>query len=60
MEVEVLYLHELLAETLEQPDVREHVVTATMRLAGVRPRVGSPASAWIEALPPLHVLPDRT
>jgi arginine deiminase len=50
--VEVLYLHELLAETLEQPEVREHVIAETMRLAGVRPRVGSPASAWIESLLP--------
>jgi arginine deiminase len=48
--VEVIYLHELLADVLEQHEVRERVVAETMRLAGVKPRVGSPASAWIEAI----------
>ena len=48
--VEVLYLHELLAETLEQPEVRDHVIAETMRVAGVRPRVGSPTAEWIESL----------
>jgi arginine deiminase len=48
--VEVLYLQDLLAEALEQPEVRANVVARTMRLAGIRPRVGSPATEWIESL----------
>ena len=50
--VEVLYLQDLLAETLEQPEVRASVVGKTMRLAGIRPRVGSPAAEWIGSLAP--------
>jgi arginine deiminase len=48
--VEVLYLQDLLAEALAQPEVRANVVAKTMRLAGIRPRVGSPATEWIESL----------
>ena len=48
--VEVLFLHELLAETLEQTDVRTDLVAKTMRLAGLHPRAGSPVTEWIESL----------
>jgi arginine deiminase len=50
--VEVLYLQELLAETLDQPEVRASVVGKTMRLAGIRLHAGSRAAEWIGSLAP--------
>ncbi|MBS1884968.1 MAG: arginine deiminase [Actinobacteria bacterium] len=46
-DVEVLYLHELLAETLAIPGAREEVLTATLAQAGLAERLGRSVRAWL-------------
>src|SRR5687767_12349701 len=48
--VEVLYLHELLAETLEQPEAREIVLQRTMFAADLGPRLASATRDWLCSL----------
>ncbi len=48
--VEVLYLETLLAETLEQPGVREQVIERTLRAVNLKPALGTAASEWLAGL----------
>ena len=48
--VEVLYLERLLAETLEDPAVREDVLQQTLRAVNLKPQLGPAARAWLEGL----------
>ena len=49
--VEVLYLHELLAETLTQADAREDVLGRTLAAADLGPRLGPAVGEWLSGLP---------
>ncbi len=49
--VEVLYLHELLAETLAIPAGREEVLAGTLDGACLGPRLGRAVSAWLGEVP---------
>jgi arginine deiminase len=48
--VEVLYLHELLTDVLQDGDVRAELVERTFELAMVRPRLSEPAKRWLETM----------
>ena len=48
--VEVLLLERLLAETLEDPAVREDVLGQTLRAANLKPTLGPAARAWLESM----------
>jgi len=48
--VEVLYLHELLAETLESQGARTEVLAGTMIGGGLGPRLGPAVRDWLEGL----------
>jgi arginine deiminase len=50
--VEVLYLERLLAETLEDPDVREDVLERTLRAANLKPTLSPAAREWLDSLTP--------
>ena len=50
--VEVLYLERLLAETLEDPAVRDDVLARTLRAASLNPELGPAARTWLEELTP--------
>ena len=49
--VEVLYLHELLAETLDDPAARLDVLGRTLEAADLGPRLGPAVEEWLAALP---------
>lgn len=49
--VEVLYLQELLAETVAMEAVRESLVAETVAAAGLGPRLGPAVAEWLRALP---------
>ncbi|HXD55350.1 MAG TPA: arginine deiminase [Solirubrobacteraceae bacterium] len=49
--VEVLYLHELLGEVLEDPAVREQVVADTIAAARVGRSLGPQLAGWLTTLP---------
>ncbi len=49
--VEVLYLHELLAETLGIPEARGSVIHDTLRIARVRPELRPALAGWLSLLP---------
>ncbi len=48
--VEVLYLHELLAETLEIDEARESVLAQTIAAASLGPRLGPAVQEWLASL----------
>jgi arginine deiminase len=48
---EVLYLHELLAQTLAISEVRESVIRDTLAVERVAPELGPALAAWLSALP---------
>ena len=48
--VEVLYLERLLAETLDDPEVREDVLARTLQAAGIKPELAPPARAWLNEI----------
>jgi arginine deiminase len=48
--VEVLYLHELLAHTLEIPEARTEVVKATLDLAALGRQLGPELQGWLASL----------
>jgi arginine deiminase len=50
-DVEVLYLHELLGETLDIPDAREVVLRRTTDQAALGPSLGPAVDEWLRALP---------
>jgi arginine deiminase len=50
--VEVLYLERLLAETLEDPDVRDDVLERTLRAANLKPTLSPAAREWLDSLTP--------
>ncbi len=54
-EVEVLYLHQLLAETLGIPEARAHVIDATLEAAGVGPILGPQMREWLDSNPPAEL-----
>ena len=54
--VEVLYLERLLAETLEDPDVREDVLARTLRAASLNPELGPAARAWLNEMSPVEAV----
>lgn len=49
--VEVLYLHELLAQTLERPQAREWVLEHTLAAAALGPSLGPGLREWLSSLP---------
>ena len=49
--VEVLYLHELLSETLGVAEARESVLEQTLRAAALGPTLGPEVRAWLASLP---------
>ena len=49
--VEVLLFHELLAETLEQPDAREWLLTRRIRPEEVTEMFAEPIRAWLAEMP---------
>jgi arginine deiminase len=49
--VEVLYLHELLAQTLDIEAARESVLTQTIATAALGPRLGPAVYEWLASLP---------
>lgn len=49
--IEVLYLHELLAETLDIPQAREYVLEQTLAAAALGPTLGSQVGEWLSPLP---------
>ena len=53
-DVEVLYLERLLAETLDDPGVREDVLARTLRAANLKPELGPAARAWLQELSPVE------
>jgi arginine deiminase len=53
--VEVLYLHELLAETLAIPAAREEVLTGTLAGAGLGARLGRTVSGWLDQVDPAEL-----
>ena len=48
--VEVLLLERLLAETLEDPEVRADVLARTLAAAGLKPALSPEAHAWLDEL----------
>jgi len=48
--VKVLYLHELLGETLEIEDARDHVLTQTVAAAALGPTLGPQVREWLGSL----------
>jgi arginine deiminase len=50
--VEVLYLHELLAETLAIPQARAEVLVATQAAAPLGPTLGPAVLEWLDSLAP--------
>ncbi len=48
--VQVLYLHELLAETLELDEARKSVLDQTIRAASLGPRLGPAVREWLASL----------
>ncbi len=50
--VEVLYLHELLAETLQDDTIRAALIQRTFEMAMVRPHLSDPAREWLDSLTP--------
>jgi len=53
--VEVLYLHELLAETLAFPEARGEVLAATLAAAPLGPSLGHAVSDWLMSLAPAEL-----
>jgi arginine deiminase len=53
--VQVLYVQELLAQVLEDADVRADLVARTFERANARPRLSGPAREWLENLAPDEV-----
>jgi arginine deiminase len=53
--VTVLHLQELLAETLQDPDVRERLVVGTIAHAELGRRLGEHVHDWLRNLPPAEV-----
>jgi arginine deiminase len=49
--VEVLYLHELLADVLAATDARESVLAKTIAAAALGPRLGPALQGWLGSLP---------
>ena len=49
--VEVLYLHDLLAETVADPAVAEEVVRRSVAAADLGPRLGGAVAGWLVTLP---------
>lgn len=49
--VEILYLHELLAQTLAIAEVRDSVIRDTLQTERVEPELRPPLAAWLSALP---------
>ena len=49
--VEVLYLHELLGETLDVPEARNLVLQRTTHQAALGPSLGPAVGEWLRALP---------
>jgi arginine deiminase len=54
-DVEVLYLHELLTETLAIPGAREEVLTGTLAGAGLGARLGRSVTGWLKEVDPLEL-----
>jgi arginine deiminase len=50
-DVEVLYLHELLGETLDIPDARNLVLQRTTHQAALGPSLGPAVDEWLRSLP---------
>ncbi|HEX3239529.1 MAG TPA: arginine deiminase [Solirubrobacterales bacterium] len=50
-DVEVLYLHELLAETLANETAREAVLAETMASGGLGARLGASVGKWLAGMP---------
>jgi arginine deiminase len=50
--VEVLYLHELLAETCALPEAREDILRGTLTTAGLGSNLGEAVGEWLDGLPP--------
>jgi arginine deiminase len=53
--VEVLYLHELLAETLAIPAAREQVLDGTLADAGLGARLGRMVNSWLDEVDPVEL-----
>ena len=53
--VEVLYLEELLAQTLAVEAARAEVLEGTLNAAGLGNRLGSAVGEWLEAMPPAEL-----
>jgi arginine deiminase len=53
--VEVLYLHELLAEVLADAEVRAGLIESTFQAALVRPHLSEPAKEWLDSLAPEEI-----
>ncbi|MGN6664719.1 MAG: arginine deiminase [Solirubrobacterales bacterium] len=53
--IEVLYLHELLAQTLAIGSAREEILAETLRTAGLGRRLGAAVGAWLAELGPLEL-----
>jgi arginine deiminase len=49
--VEVLYLQELLTQTLEVPEARDRALTETLAHAAPGPRLGAELEVWLGSLP---------
>jgi arginine deiminase len=56
--VEVLYLEQLLAQTLAQPNVRDEVIAQTLAAVDLGPDLGPAVADWLRAVPPAE-LADR-
>jgi arginine deiminase len=53
--VEVLYLHELLADVLGDAEVRAGLIDTTFAAALVRPHLSDPAKEWLDDLTPKEI-----
>jgi arginine deiminase len=56
--VELLYLEQLLAQTLAQPNVRDEVIAQTLAAVDLGPDLGPAVADWLRAVPPAE-LADR-